>query len=88
MTFLFGTFDFYDLTPTSGELDLRKTFQKTWADFARSGSPGGFWNRYDASWDNYVMFNTPTSGGSQLSKEQCRFWDQHPEFAKEVLDVN
>jgi para-nitrobenzyl esterase len=85
---LFGSFDVYDLTPTLDEKILKASFQKTWADFARSGFPGVFWNRYDASRDNYVMFNKPMSGGSQLSKEQCRFWDHHPKFAKEVLDAS
>jgi para-nitrobenzyl esterase len=84
---MFGSFDAYDLTPTLDESALKKKFQKTWADFARSGFPGGFWNRYDASRDDYVMFNTPMSGGSRLRKEQCHFWDKHPEFAREVLEA-
>jgi len=76
MIFVFGHFDFYDLTPTRDESILQASFQKTWADFARSGRPGRFWSRYDASRDNYVMFNTPMSSGSQLRKEQCDFWDK------------
>jgi para-nitrobenzyl esterase len=78
VVFVFGTFGFYDLKPTPDELTLKAKFQKTWADFARSGSPGGFWDRYDPSRDNYVMFNTPMSSGSQLRKKQCDYWDKTP----------
>jgi para-nitrobenzyl esterase len=85
LAFVFGTFGFFDLTPTPDELILKARFQNAWADFARSGFPGDFWNRYDASRDNYVMFNTPMSGGSQLRKEQCDFWDHIDNSVKALL---
>jgi para-nitrobenzyl esterase len=75
VSFVFGTFGFYGVTPTPDELTLNAKLQKTWADFARSGSPGDFWDRYDPSRDNYVMFNTSMSSGSQLRKRQCDYWD-------------
>jgi hypothetical protein len=77
LAFVFGTpgFNFLGLTPTPDELILKAKVQKTWADFARTGSPGDFWDRYDPSRDNYVIFNTPMSSGSQLRKKQCDYWD-------------
>jgi len=80
LAFVFGkpAFDFLGLTPTPDELTLKAKFQQTWADFARSGSPGGFWDRYDPSRDNYVMFNAPMSSGSQPRKKQCDYWDKTP----------
>ncbi len=73
---MFGSFDAYELAPTRDESILQQKLRKTWADFARSGRPGRFWSRYDASRDYYVMFNTPMSRGSRLRKEQCDFWDK------------
>jgi para-nitrobenzyl esterase len=80
LAFVFGkpAFDFLGLTPTPDELTLKAKVQKTWADFARWGSPGDFWDRYDPSRDNYVIFNTPMSSGSQLRKKQCDYWDLIP----------
>jgi len=77
--FVFGTFGYYEdkqWNPTPDELILRTKFQKTWGDFARWGSPGAFWNRYDAAQDNYVMFNTSMSSGTQLRTRQCDHWDE------------
>jgi para-nitrobenzyl esterase len=72
--FVFGTFGFYQLTPTLDEVTLKNKFQKTWTDFARSGSPGNFWDRYDPARDNYAIFNTAMSSGTQLRTTQCDFW--------------
>jgi len=77
---VFGTFGYLGdppvntVTPTPDDLALTVKFQKTWADFARSGNPGDFWNRYDAAQDNYVMFNKPMSTGTHLRKAQCDYW--------------
>jgi para-nitrobenzyl esterase len=77
------------VTPTPDELALTVKFQKTWADFARSGNPGEFWSRYDAAQDNYVMFNKPMSSGTQLRKAQCDYWypDDKPAPYAELKDI-
>jgi carboxylesterase type B len=75
LAFVFGAFKYLGLTPTPDERILKAKFQKTWADFAGSGSPGDLWDRYDPSRDNYVIFNSPMSSGSQLRKKQCDYWD-------------
>jgi para-nitrobenzyl esterase len=74
LLFVFGTFGFYQLTPTLDELTLKDKFQKIWTDFARSGSPGNFWDRYEPARDNYVIFNIPMSSGTQLRTKQCDYW--------------
>ena len=74
LLFVFGDFGFYEMTPTLDELTLKEKFQKAWADFARSGSPGDFWSRYDATRDNYAVFNTPMSTDTQFRTKQCDFW--------------
>jgi para-nitrobenzyl esterase len=76
LAFMFGTFGYYLLTPTLDELTLKEKFQKTWADFARSGNPGDFWKRYDATQDNYAIFNIPMSSDTQLRKK-CVYWDTY-----------
>ena len=87
LLFVFGTFGIYQLTPTPDEVTLKEKFQKTWTDFARSGRPGDFWNRYDASQDNYAIFNTPMSSGSQLRTKQCDYWSPVGKPAAEVPEV-
>jgi para-nitrobenzyl esterase len=79
LAFVFGTFGIYQLTPTLDELTLKDKFQKTWMDFARSGSPGNFWDRYQPARDNYAIFNTPMSSGTGLHTKQCDYWNSVPD---------
>jgi para-nitrobenzyl esterase len=74
LVFVFGTFGYYRLTPTPDEQTLRDKFQKVWTDFARSGNPGNFWDRYEPAQDNYAIFNTPMSSGTRLRTKQCDHW--------------
>jgi carboxylesterase type B len=79
LPFVFGSFDSWFVEPTPPEEALKKSVQKIWSDFARSGSPGVAWNRYDAKQDNYVTLGTPMSSGSQLHTKQCHYWDNFPD---------
>jgi para-nitrobenzyl esterase len=80
LAFVFGTFGVCPMTtPTPDELTLKDKFQKTWTDFARSGNPGNFWNRYEPAQDNYVIFDTPTSSGTGLRTKQCDYWNSVPD---------
>jgi len=74
LIFAFGTLGYYQVTPTLDELTLKEKLQKTWTDFAKTGSPGSFWDRYQQARDNYAVFNTPMSSGTKLRTKQCDFW--------------
>jgi para-nitrobenzyl esterase len=87
LLFVFGTFGYFQLTPTLDELNLKEKVQKAWANFARSGSPGDFWKRYDATQDNYAIINMPIKSGAQLDTNQCDFWYPVGKPATEVPKV-
>jgi para-nitrobenzyl esterase len=72
---IFGTLSAAEDSPTADELALVKTFQDTWAGFARTGAAPPFWKRYDAQADNYVVFDTAMSDGDHLRNNQCDEWD-------------
>jgi para-nitrobenzyl esterase len=84
---MFGAFGALPLTPTLDELTLKDKFQKTWADFAKSGNPGSFWNRYDSALDNYAIFNTPMLSDTQLRTKQCEYWYPPDKPALEVPEI-
>jgi para-nitrobenzyl esterase len=76
LPFVFGTFDYWTEMPTDPENVLKGEVQKIWSDFARTGSPGSSWIRYDAKQDNYLTLDTPMTSGSQLHmKHHCDYWD-------------
>jgi para-nitrobenzyl esterase len=72
--FIFDTLSSMEFSPTPDEVALVKKFQDTWSYFAKMGAAPAFWKSYDAKKDNYVVFDTPMSGGDGLHKEQCDFW--------------
>jgi para-nitrobenzyl esterase len=74
LLFLFGTFGYYQMTPTLDELTLKDNYQKIWMEFVRSGGPGNLWDRYDAARDNYAILNIPMSSGTHLRTKQCDYW--------------
>jgi carboxylesterase type B len=72
---IFDTLSAAEDSPTAEELALVKTFQDTWAGFARTGAAPPFWKRYDAQTDNYVIFDIAMSNGDHLRDNQCDEWD-------------
>jgi para-nitrobenzyl esterase len=75
LLFIFDTLGAAQFSPTPGEAALVKTFQDTWAGFARTGTAPPSWKRYDAHKENYVIFDTQMSEGDHLRMDQCDFWD-------------
>jgi para-nitrobenzyl esterase len=75
LLFIFETLSAAQFSPTPDEAALVKTFQDTWADFARTGTAPLSWKRYDAHTDNYVIFDTAMSESDHLHTKQCDFWD-------------
>jgi para-nitrobenzyl esterase len=76
---------------TQQELDLGHTWQRYWANFARTGDPGAAspdaptgglaWPAYDASSRQTLNFETADKGGvsiiSGMRADYCAFWDKN-----------
>ena len=74
LPFVFDTSDVFPL----GKIDapaLIDDVQSHWIEFATFGHPGVQWPAYDAATDAYLVFDVPTSQGTQLRTGLCDFWD-------------
>lgn len=78
LLFIFNTLKAAAFSPKPEESDLVETFQKAWSTFARTGRPPPFWDPYDVSQDNFVIFNGKMSKGKELHAKRCKLWDKAP----------
>lgn len=53
-----------------GRIQLSSEMMRYWANFARSGQPGGDWNRWTASGENILILDSPADGGTRMIADQ------------------
>jgi len=53
-----------------GREQLSSAMMRYWANFARSGEPGGVWNRWAAKGENILILDSPAGGGIRMIADQ------------------
>lgn len=67
-----GDADKYIFTPQNepGRLQLSSAMMRYWANFARSGDPGGVWQRWMQDGENILVLDSPAGGGVRMLADQ------------------
>lgn len=53
-----------------GRTQLSGAMMRYWANFARSGEPGGIWQRWSAEGENILILDSPADGGVRMVSDK------------------